>query len=81
MASSVLYSTNLISSRRNSTFSTKAWVLGVGSAMMIVSGYYGDLVVTGDITLRWVCWFAHMAFFLYIVYELFVGLSFSCYNK
>ena len=63
------------------TFSSKAWVLGVGSAMMIVSGYYGDLVVTGDINPRWVCWFAHMAFFLYIVYELFVGLSFSCYSK
>ena len=57
------------------TFSSKAWVLGVGSAMMIVSGYYGDLVVTGDLTPRWVCWFALMAFFLYIVYELLVGLS------
>ena len=57
------------------TFSSKAWVLGVGSAMMIVSGYYGDLVVTGDLTPRWVCWFALKAFFLYIVYELLVGLS------
>merc|ERR1711937_867490 len=33
------------------------------------------LVVTGDLTPRWVCWFASMAFFLYIVYELLVGLS------
>merc|ERR1711866_11097 len=57
------------------TFSSKAWVLGVGSALMIVSGYYGELVVTGDLTPRWVCWFASMAFFLYIVYELLVGLS------
>merc|ERR1712151_934154 len=57
------------------TFSSKAWVLGVGSAMMIVSGYYGGLVITGDLTPRWVCWFASMAFFLYIVYELLVGLS------
>jgi bacteriorhodopsin len=57
------------------TFSSKAWVLGVGSAMMIISGYYGELVVTGDLTPRWVCWFASMAFFLYIVYELLVGLS------
>ena len=57
------------------TFSNKAWVLGVGSAMMIVSGYYGELVITGDLTPRWVCWFASMAFFLYIVYELLVGLS------
>merc|ERR1712024_28028 len=57
------------------TFSSKAWVLGVGSAMMIVSGYYGELVITGDLTPRWVCWFASMSFFLYIVYELLVGLS------
>merc|ERR1712217_863921 len=57
------------------TFSSKAWVLGVGSAMMIVSGYYGELVITGDLTPRCVCWFASMAFFLYIVYELLVGLS------
>merc|ERR1712203_866506 len=42
---------------------------------MIVSGYYGELVVTGDLTPRWVCWFASMSFFLYIVYELLVGLA------
>jgi len=57
------------------TFGSKAWVLGVGSALMIVSGYYGELVVTGDLTPRWACWFLSMAFFLYIVYELLVGLS------
>merc|ERR1712139_643020 len=57
------------------TFSSKAWTLGVGSALMIVSGYYGELVVTGDLTPRWVCWFASMLFFLYIVYELLVGLA------
>jgi len=56
-------------------FNSKAWVLGVGSALMIVSGYYGELVVTGDLTPRWVCWFVSMAFFLYIVYELLVGLA------
>merc|ERR1712174_91259 len=56
-------------------YSSKAWALGLGSALMIVSGYYGELVVTGDLTPRWVCWFASMAFFLYIVYELLVGLS------
>merc|ERR1711877_48215 len=53
----------------------KAKTLGVGSALMIVSGYYGELTVTGDLTPRWVCWFVSMAFFLYIVYELLVGLS------
>merc|ERR1712146_683517 len=56
-------------------YNSKAWVLGLGSALMIVSGYYGELVVTGDLTPRWVCWFASMAFFLYIVYELLVGLA------
>jgi len=56
-------------------FSSRAWTLGFGSALMIVSGYYGELVVTGDLTPRWVCWFASMSFFLYIVYELLVGLA------
>merc|ERR1712241_242563 len=57
------------------TFSSKAWILGFGSALMIVSGYYGELVITGDLTPRWVCWFLSMSFFLYIVYELLVGLA------
>merc|ERR1719316_990402 len=56
-------------------YSQKAKTLGVGSALMIVSGYYGELVVTGDLTPRWVCWFVSMCFFLYIVYELLVGLA------
>merc|ERR1712167_19851 len=57
------------------TFSQKAWVLGAGSALMIVSGYYGELTITGDLTPRWICWFISMCFFLYIVYELMVGLA------
>merc|ERR1719272_1475744 len=56
-------------------FSEKAWNLGVGSALMIMSGYYGELTVTGDLTGRWVCWFVSMIFFLYIVYELLIGLA------
>merc|ERR1711953_1380541 len=48
---------------------------GLSSALMIVSGYYGELVVTGDLTPRWLCWFVSMGFFLYIVYELLVGLA------
>merc|ERR1711865_252096 len=59
----------------DATFSSKAWNLGVGSALMIASGYYGELVVTGDLTPRWMCWFISMIFFLYIVYELLVGLA------
>merc|ERR1712187_1054478 len=57
------------------TFSTKAWTLGFGSALMIAAGYYGELVVTGDLPPRWLCWFLSMMFFLYIVYDLLVGLS------
>merc|ERR1712226_94818 len=49
--------------------------LGVGSALMIVSGYYGELYVSGDLTPRWGRWFVSMVFFLYIVYELLVGLA------
>merc|ERR1712039_1068747 len=49
--------------------------LGVGSALMIVSGYYGELTVSGDLSARWKCWYLSMAFFLYIVYELLLGLS------
>jgi len=56
-------------------FSSKASTLGVGSALMIVSGYYGELTVTGDLSNRWICWFLSMMFFLYIVQELLVGLS------
>merc|ERR1719281_429074 len=57
------------------TFNEKAKKLGMSSALMIVSGYYGELVVTGDLTPRWLCWFVSMGFFLYIVYELLVGLA------
>merc|ERR1712045_108026 len=57
------------------TYSVKAKVLGAGSALMIVSGYYGELTVSGDLTPRWMCWALSMCFFLYIVYELLVGLS------
>merc|ERR1712072_129113 len=55
--------------------STKAWTLGLGSALMIVSGYYGELVITGDLTPRWICWSLSMCFFLYICQTLLVGLS------
>merc|ERR1712039_14105 len=65
----------LVMKLEGDNFSSRAWTLGVGSALMIVSGYYGELVVTGDLTPRWVCWFLSMSFFLYIVYELLVGLA------
>merc|ERR1711879_674983 len=56
-------------------FSSRAWTWGHRSALMIVSGYYGELTVSGDLTPRWVCWFLSMSFFYYIVFELLVGLK------
>jgi bacteriorhodopsin len=56
-------------------YSKKAFSLGLSAALMIVTGYYGELIVTGDLAPRWICWFVSMAFFLYIVYELLVGLA------
>jgi hypothetical protein len=40
-----------------------------------ISGYYSEVVVTGDLTPRWICWIIPMVFFLYIVQALFVGLA------
>jgi len=65
----------LVMKLSDAEYSAKAKSLGLGSALMIVSGYYGELTVTGDLTPRWICWFISMVFFLYIVYELLVGLS------
>merc|ERR1712194_451552 len=65
----------LVMKLSDEVYSAKAWTLGFGSALMIISGYYGELVVTGDLTPRWMCWFLSMMFFLYIVYELLVGLA------
>jgi len=65
----------LVMNLRDDEYSSKAKVLGTGSALMIVSGYYGELTVSGDLTPRWVCFILSMSFFLYIVYELLVGLG------
>jgi len=65
----------LVMKLEDSTLKCKGWTLGLGSALMIVSGYYGELFITGDLSPRWKCWCASMTFFLYIVYELLVGLS------
>jgi len=55
--------------------SEKSWTLGVVSAMMIAVGYPGELIVTGDLSTRWMCWFFSMMCFMFIVYTLLVGLS------
>jgi len=58
-----------------STYSAKSKALGGAAAMMIITGYYGELFVGGDLGPRWMCWFVSMFFFLYIVFELLVGLA------
>merc|ERR1712100_160602 len=55
--------------------SSKCWTLGIFSALMIVSGYQGELVISGDLSVRWVHWFVSMCFFLYVVYTLLIGLA------
>jgi len=55
--------------------SSKCQTLGIGSALMIVSGYKGELVVQGNLSARWTSWCLSMCFFLWIVYTLLVGLS------
>merc|ERR1719359_1260082 len=54
---------------------SQCWTLGVFSALMIVSGYKGELILSGDLSPRWISWAISMCFFLYIVYTLLVGLS------
>lgn len=59
-------------------YKQKSWNLGVQSALMIVSGYYGELVVKGtllDLWPRWLCWIISMYFFKNIVEELLYGLA------
>jgi len=59
-------------------YKKKAWNLGTQSALMIVSGYYGELVVKGtllDLWPRWLCWIISMYFFKNIVEELLYGLA------
>jgi hypothetical protein len=55
--------------------SSKCQTLGLGSALMIISGYKGELVVQGNLSARWGSWCLSMCFFLWIVYTLLVGLS------
>lgn len=65
----------LVMKLSDADYSTKTKNLGLGTALMIVSGYYGEMTVVADPTPRWVCWFTSTVFFLYIAYELLVGLS------
>ena len=53
----------------------KAWALGVSSGLMIILGYPGELIIEGDLGVRFMFWFAAMIPFLYVVYTLLVGLK------
>jgi len=55
--------------------SKEAWSLGISSAAMIAVGYPGELVVTGNLTPRFLCFCFSFAIFLYIVQKLLVGLK------
>lgn len=50
-----------------------AWAGGLGSALMKVSGYYGEMAVIGNLAPCWICWFGSMRFFLYVVHVLLAG--------
>ena len=51
---------------------SQAWKLGTLAALMIVLGYPGE--VSSDAGTRWVWWALAMVPFVWIVYDLFVGL-------
>merc|ERR1712193_255758 len=56
--------------------SSKATQLGVASALMIILGYPGELVLDEEpIGTRWGYWAAAMVPFCYVVYTLIVGLA------
>jgi bacteriorhodopsin len=55
---------------------SKCQTLGFSAALMIVLGYPGELIVEGPpLVFRWMYWALAMLPFVYIVYELLVGLS------
>jgi len=55
--------------------SRQCWTLGIVSALMIISGYKGELIIEGNLDTRWQFWAMSMVPFLYIVYTLLVGLA------
>jgi bacteriorhodopsin len=55
----------------------KAINLGVASGLMICTGYPGELVVEGNLGVRWLYWAIAICPFLFVVYELLVGMSAS----
>ena len=56
-------------------YSSKPGALGVGAALMIVSGFSGEVVITRGLTPRRLGCFVSTLFFLCSVYELLIGLT------
>jgi len=54
---------------------SKCISLGVSSALMIVVGYPGELIVEGNLGVRWLFWLLALIPFAYIVQTLLVGLA------
>ena len=54
---------------------SKATSLGVAAGVMIVLGYPGELIIEGDLNVRWMWWTLAMIPFLYVVYTLLIGLQ------
>jgi bacteriorhodopsin len=55
--------------------SSLATSLGFFSGLMIILGYPGELIIEGDLSVRWMWWAAAMLPFLYVVYTLLIGLK------
>jgi len=55
---------------------SKCITLGTAAALMIIAGYPGELIIAqGELNTRWTYWGLAMVPFLYVVYELLVGLA------
>lgn len=50
-----------------------SWQLGVASAIMVAVGYPGE--ISDNQTTRWIFWSISMVFFLFVLYNLLVGLA------
>jgi bacteriorhodopsin len=49
--------------------------LGFFAGLMIILGYPGELIIEGDLNVRWMWWTAAMIPFFFVVYTLLVGLK------
>merc|ERR1719438_713144 len=75
LASMLLMEIVLVMKLSSEEASQKCLSLGLSSALMIILGYPGELIVQGDLSQRWMYWMLAMLPFCYIVYELLVGLA------